>query len=263
MRVARGLDRCDVLINWGNNPAEMHPVLFSRVLDRKARGETVVIIDMETRRTRSSDLADHFICFQPHGDLAIANGIAHLLLENGTWDRDFVERHCSGDLLFEPGSRFAYNNSGYFLLGAMIEAIRGQTYEQALQELILMPFGLEDTGYEWNERVIERRASGYKRVAGGALRLADRAEEGVDHGDVVNVVRVVGRAWLHASNGLWLPKQIGDDQLFYLMSRGLTEEEATAMIVAGFIEPIVKELPMEYAVELNRLIELQMEGSVG
>ena len=57
--------------------------------------------------------------------------------------------------------------------------------------------------------------------------------------------------------------KIGDDQLFYLMSRGLSEEEAMAMIVAGFIEPIVKELPMEYAVELNRLIELQMEGSVG
>ncbi len=57
--------------------------------------------------------------------------------------------------------------------------------------------------------------------------------------------------------------KVGDDQLFYLRSRGLSEEEATAMIVAGFIEPIVKELPMEYAVELNRLIELQMEGSVG
>jgi len=57
--------------------------------------------------------------------------------------------------------------------------------------------------------------------------------------------------------------KVGDDQLFYLMSRGLSEPEATAMIVAGFIEPIVKELPMEYAVELNRLIELQMEGSVG
>jgi len=57
--------------------------------------------------------------------------------------------------------------------------------------------------------------------------------------------------------------KVGDDQLFYLMSRGLTEQEATAMVVAGFIEPIVKELPMEYAVELNRLIELQMEGSVG
>src|SRR4029077_6767721 len=57
--------------------------------------------------------------------------------------------------------------------------------------------------------------------------------------------------------------KVGDDQLFYLMSRGLTETEATAMIVNGFIEPIVKTLPMEYAVELSRLIELNMEGSVG
>ena len=57
--------------------------------------------------------------------------------------------------------------------------------------------------------------------------------------------------------------KVGDEQLFYLMSRGLTETEATTLIVNGFIEPIVKELPMEYAVELNRLIELQMEGSVG
>uniref|UniRef100_A0A832MM32 Fe-S cluster assembly protein SufB n=1 Tax=Eiseniibacteriota bacterium TaxID=2212470 RepID=A0A832MM32_UNCEI len=57
--------------------------------------------------------------------------------------------------------------------------------------------------------------------------------------------------------------KIGDEQVFYLMSRGIPEEEAAAMIVAGFIEPIVKELPMEYAVEMNRLIQLQMEGSVG
>lgn len=57
--------------------------------------------------------------------------------------------------------------------------------------------------------------------------------------------------------------KVSEDQLFYLMSRGLTEEEAMAMIVRGFVEPIAKELPMEYALELNRLIELQMEGSVG
>ena len=57
--------------------------------------------------------------------------------------------------------------------------------------------------------------------------------------------------------------KIGEEQLFYLMSRGLTEEEATSLIVNGFIEPIVKELPLEYAVELNRLIALNMEGSVG
>jgi Fe-S cluster assembly protein SufB len=51
---------------------------------------------------------------------------------------------------------------------------------------------------------------------------------------------------------------VGDDQLFYLMTRGLTEQQATAMIVNGFIEPITKTLPMEYAVELSRLIELNM-----
>jgi Fe-S cluster assembly protein SufB len=57
--------------------------------------------------------------------------------------------------------------------------------------------------------------------------------------------------------------KVGDDQIFYLMSRGLSEQQATAMIVNGFIEPITKTLPMEYAVELSRLIELNMEGSVG
>jgi len=57
--------------------------------------------------------------------------------------------------------------------------------------------------------------------------------------------------------------KIGDEQLFYLQSRGINKDEAAAMIVSGFIEPIVKELPMEYAVEMNRLIQLQMEGSVG
>ncbi len=57
--------------------------------------------------------------------------------------------------------------------------------------------------------------------------------------------------------------KVGEDQLFYLMSRGLSEEQATGMVVSGFIEPLVKELPMEYAVEMNRLIQLQMEGSIG
>ncbi|HHU08482.1 MAG TPA: Fe-S cluster assembly protein SufB [Intrasporangiaceae bacterium] len=57
--------------------------------------------------------------------------------------------------------------------------------------------------------------------------------------------------------------KVSEDQLFYLMSRGMSEEEAMAMIVRGFVEPIAKELPMEYALELNRLIELQMEGAVG
>lgn len=57
--------------------------------------------------------------------------------------------------------------------------------------------------------------------------------------------------------------KVGEEQLFYLTSRGLSEEQATTMVISGFIEPLVKELPMEYAVEMNRLIQLQMEGSVG
>src|SRR5690606_28137036 len=57
--------------------------------------------------------------------------------------------------------------------------------------------------------------------------------------------------------------KVGEEQLFYLMSRGLSEDEALSMVVNGFIEPFTKELPMEYAVEMNRLIQLEMEGSVG
>jgi len=57
--------------------------------------------------------------------------------------------------------------------------------------------------------------------------------------------------------------KVGEDQLFYLMSRGLSEDDANAMVVNGFIEPLVKELPMEYALEMNRLIQIQLEGSIG
>ncbi|GAB4209360.1 MAG: nitrate reductase catalytic subunit NapA [Sandaracinaceae bacterium] len=99
------LDRCDVLITWGNNPAEMHPVLFSRVMDRRSRGERVTLIDIGTRRTRTTSFADHYLQFRPHTDLAIANGIAHLLLENGTWDRAFVERHCAFRALEAEGAQ--------------------------------------------------------------------------------------------------------------------------------------------------------------
>jgi Fe-S cluster assembly protein SufB len=57
--------------------------------------------------------------------------------------------------------------------------------------------------------------------------------------------------------------KIGEDQLFYLMSRGIGEDEANALIVNGFLEPLVKELPMEYALEMNRLIQIQLEGTIG
>ncbi|MCA9852808.1 MAG: Fe-S cluster assembly protein SufB [Dehalococcoidia bacterium] len=67
---------------------------------------------------------------------------------------------------------------------------------------------------------------------------------------------------VHIQHEAYVSK-LGEDQLFYLMSRGMSEENAAKMIVNGFVEPIVKELPMEYAVELNRLIELQMDGAIG
>lgn len=89
------LDRCDVMICWGNNPAEMHPVLFSRFLDRRSRGERTTLIDIGTRRTRTTGFADHYLEFKPHTDTAIALGIMALLVREGTYDRQFVERHCA------------------------------------------------------------------------------------------------------------------------------------------------------------------------
>ncbi len=89
------LDHCDVLITWGNNPAEMHPVLFSRVIDRRTRGEKVMLIDLNTRTTRTSNFATRSILFRPQTDMALANGIAHLLIARGAFDRDFVAKHCN------------------------------------------------------------------------------------------------------------------------------------------------------------------------
>lgn len=89
------LDKCDVVLTWGNNPAEMHPVLFSRIIDRRTRGERVVLIDLNTRKTRTSGFADRSILFRPQTDLALANGIAHLLIERGTYDKEFVDAFCS------------------------------------------------------------------------------------------------------------------------------------------------------------------------
>ncbi|MBL9172139.1 MAG: molybdopterin-dependent oxidoreductase [Verrucomicrobiales bacterium] len=89
------LDLADTVILWGNNPAEMHPVLWSRIVDRRLKGQRVEIIDLGTRRTRSTDEADHYIEFQPQGDLAIANGICHLLVNSGKCDREWLDRHCN------------------------------------------------------------------------------------------------------------------------------------------------------------------------
>ena len=88
-------DTADTVILWGNNPAEMHPVLWSRIVDRRMKGEKVEIIDIGTRRTRSTEEADHYIAFTPQGDLAIANGICNALIHSGEYDKDWVAKHCN------------------------------------------------------------------------------------------------------------------------------------------------------------------------
>ncbi|MGM0558991.1 MAG: molybdopterin-dependent oxidoreductase [Myxococcota bacterium] len=89
------LDKCDVIITWGNNPAEMHPVLFSRFIDRRSNKDDVKLIDMGTRRTRTTDHADEYLEFAPQGDVPIALGIAHLLIENGTYSKEFVDKYLN------------------------------------------------------------------------------------------------------------------------------------------------------------------------
>lgn len=89
------LDHCDVLILWGNNFAEMHPVLFSRFIDRKLKGDKITLVDLTTRHTRTSERADHVLVFQPQSDLSIANCIAHQVIAANAVATDFVDKHCT------------------------------------------------------------------------------------------------------------------------------------------------------------------------
>ncbi|MBL4849279.1 MAG: molybdopterin-dependent oxidoreductase [Planctomycetes bacterium] len=89
------LEACDVTILWGNNPAEMHPVLFSRLMDRRSLGNPVRLIDLTTRFTRSSEMADEVMIFTPQSDLAIANCIAQQLVAKDAYDKEFVRKHCN------------------------------------------------------------------------------------------------------------------------------------------------------------------------
>ncbi|NTX66666.1 serine hydrolase [Myxococcus sp. CA051A] len=85
---------------------------------------------------------------------------------------DFVKQFASGDLEFEPGSKYSYNNSGYFLLGAIIEKVTGKTYAQVLRERIFEPVGMKNTGFDVSATVLAKRASGYERNPGGFVNAA-------------------------------------------------------------------------------------------
>ena len=89
------IDHADVFVLWGNNMAEMHPVLFSRMLEQRRRRRDVQIVDLATRTTRTSYAADRSLIFAPHSDLAIANAICHEIVRNDWVDRDFVDHHVS------------------------------------------------------------------------------------------------------------------------------------------------------------------------
>ncbi len=81
--------------------------------------------------------------------------------------KDFAQKYCSGDLEFEPGTRFRCSNSGYFLLGAVLEQVSGSSYERLLKDRIFTPVGMNDSGYAHSETIIPHRASGYERSSNG------------------------------------------------------------------------------------------------
>ena len=89
------IDHADVFVLWGNNMSEMHPVLFSRMLEQREKRTNVRIIDLATRTTRTSYAADRSLIFAPQADLAIANAICHEIIRRGWVNRDFVNRHVS------------------------------------------------------------------------------------------------------------------------------------------------------------------------
>ena len=80
---------------------------------------------------------------------------------------EFVKKFASGDLEFEPGSKFRYNNSGYFLLGAIIEKVHGKPYEQVIKENIFDPLGMKNSGYDHHDAILPKRAAGYEKTPTG------------------------------------------------------------------------------------------------
>ncbi|MBI1920629.1 MAG: molybdopterin-dependent oxidoreductase [Geobacter sp.] len=101
------LDLGDTYFLWGANMAEAHPVLFSRLIDNKLKNTRVKIIDLGTRFTRTSQMADMYVSFKPQTDLAILNGIAHVIVKEKLYDEDFIKKH----VVFKKGKE----NIGYGL----------------------------------------------------------------------------------------------------------------------------------------------------
>jgi nitrate reductase NapA len=125
------IDHADVFVLWGNNMAEMHPVLFSRLLDRRLKQPSVTIIDLATRTTRTSQAADRSMLFTPQTDLAIANAIAAELIRRGWINRTFVERHVS----FHAGKeRIGYGLEDHFAFSDEAQSISFEEYSRRVEE---------------------------------------------------------------------------------------------------------------------------------
>ena len=163
-------------------------------------------------------------------------------------------------LLMEPGARgdilsVAFASDGMHQdAGAKVTHLAPYTTSQILSKSVSK--GTGRTSYRGLVRINSGAHHTKSSVRCDALLLDEEARS-----DTYPTMRVEEN-WTELGHEATVSK-VGEDQLFYLMSRGLDESEAYSLIVNGFIEPITKELPMEYAVELNRLIQLEMSGSVG
>ncbi len=135
------------------------------------------------RKDTGSKVTIHQLLNHTSGIPSYTN-IPNILKEHGRIAlslHDLVTKFCSADLEFEPGARFAYNNSGYVILGAVIEEVTGKSYEQVLKERIFEPLGMTASGYDHTETVINHRASGYDNGLNG-LRNADFIDMSLPHG---------------------------------------------------------------------------------
>ncbi len=125
---------------------------------------------------------------------------------------DFIKEYCSGDLEFEPGTKFNYNNSGYFILGGIIEHVTEKTYEEALFENIINPLGLSETGYDNFESIISKRAAGYEK-AGSGYSIAPYLDMALPYaaGSLYATVEDLYKWDLALLNNKLLPKKYMDD----------------------------------------------------
>ena len=124
------LEQADTFVLWGNNMAEMHPVLFSRILARKRQAANVKIVDITTRRTPTTQYADMTLMMKPMGDLAIANGIARYLVTSGQYDAEFVQQHCT---LKAGKTNIGYGTEDHFKFKPQPRSISFEQYRELLE----------------------------------------------------------------------------------------------------------------------------------